>query len=133
MGNENQPDPAILKNKLDIKLPLIGFHDAPDPAVFKPLVTPKKNDCVFSFYKNWLRGETLHSTRESDGCGGAGSCLWGIQARSRKEFIKFLVDDEGLKVSGELMERFIDSTTAYRAENAHILIGPRKEEGWPLF
>ena len=131
MRKETQPDPAILRKKLDIKLPLIGFYDAPDPAIFKPLVTPKENDCIFSFYKNWLRGETLHSTRESYGCGGAGSCLWRIQARPRKEFIKFLVDDEGLKVSGKLMERFIDSTTSYRAENAHIFIGPLKEEGWP--
>jgi hypothetical protein len=131
MSNETQPDPAVLKKKLDIKLPLIGFYDASDPTIFKPLVTPKENDCIFSFYKNWLRGETLYSTKLSYGCGGAGSCFWRIQARSRKEFIKFLVEDEGLKVSGELMERFIDSTTAFRAENVHIFIGPLKEEGWP--
>lgn len=131
MRKETQPDPAILRKKLDIKLPLIGFYDAPDPAIFKPLVTPKGNDCVFSFYRNWLKGETLHTTRESYGCGGAGSCFWGIQARSKKEFIKFLVDDEGLKASGELMERAIGSRTPFRAENAHIFIGPLKEEGWP--
>ncbi len=52
MRKDNQPDPAILKKKLDIKLPLIGFYDAPDPTIFKPLVTPNKNDCIFSFYKN---------------------------------------------------------------------------------
>ncbi len=131
MRKETQPNPSILKKKLDIKLPLIGFYDAPNPTIFKPFVTPKENDCIFSFYKNWLRGETLHSTRESYGCGGAGSCFWGIQARSRKEFIKFLADDEGLKVSGKLMERFIDSTTSYRAKNAHIFIGPLKKEAWP--
>jgi hypothetical protein len=131
MSKETQPDSARLRKKLDIELPLIGFYDAPDPAVFEPLVTPAKNDCVFSFYKNWLKGETLHNTRESYGCGGAGSCLWGIQARSRKEFITFLADFEGLKVSGELMEAYIDSTVSYQAENAHIFIGPLKEEGWP--
>ncbi len=130
MRKETKPDSTILREKLDIQLPLIGFYDAPDPVLFKPLVSPKENDCIFLFYKNWLRGETLHSTRESYGCGGAGSCLWRIQARSRKDFIKFLVDDEGLKVSGELMEKFIDSTTPYRAENTHIFIGPLREEGW---
>jgi hypothetical protein len=131
MKKEMIPDSSILREKLELRLPLIGFFDAPDPSIFEPLVSPKGNDCIFSFYKNWLRSETLHSTRESYGCGGAGSCLWKIQARSRKEFIKFLVDDEGLKASGELMERFIDSTTPYRAENARIFIGPLKEEGWP--
>ncbi|MHB8055118.1 MAG: DUF169 domain-containing protein [Candidatus Aminicenantales bacterium] len=131
MKKETQPDPTRLLNKLDIDLPLIGFYDAPDPAVFEPLVTPYKNDCVYSFYKNWLKGETLHSTRESFGCGGAGSSFWKIQARSRKEFIKFLAEDEGLKASGELMETYIDSAAAYQAENDHIFIGPLKEEGWP--
>jgi len=130
MRKETQPDPALLLKKLDIRLPLIGVYDAPDPAAFKPLAIPKKNGCVFSFYGNWLRGETLHITRESYGCGGSGSCFWGIQARSREEFIKFLVDDEGLKASGELMERSIGSRTPFRAENAHIFIGPLKEEGW---
>jgi hypothetical protein len=132
MKKETQPNPAVLLKRLDIELPLIGFYDAPDPTIFQPLVTPKGNDCIFAFYKNWLQGETLHSTRESYGCGGAGSCLWRIQARSRKEFIKFLVDDEGLKASGKLMERYIDTAPSYRAENAHIFIGPLKEAGWPF-
>jgi hypothetical protein len=70
MKKETQRDPAILRKKLDTKLPLIGFYEAPDPAIFNPRVTPKENDCIFSFYKNWLRGETLYSTRESYGCGG---------------------------------------------------------------
>ena len=125
------PDSSVLRKRLDIRLPLIGFYDAPDPTFFKPLVTPKENDCIFSFYKNWLRGETLHSTRESYGCGGAGNCLWKIQARSRRAFIKFLVHDEGLKASGRLMMRSIGSTAAYRAENAHIFIGPLRKAGWP--
>jgi hypothetical protein len=131
MKKEKQADPSILKKKLNIKLPLIGFYDAPDPAIFKPLITPKENDCIFSFYKNWLKGETLHSTKESYGCGGAGSCFWRIQARSRKELIKFLVDDEGLKASCRLMEKSVASGKPYQAENAHIFIGPLKEEGWP--
>jgi hypothetical protein len=130
MKKESQPDPAVLQKRLDIQLPLIGFYDAPDPAIFKPLVSPKGNDCVFSFYKNWLKGETLQITRESYGCGGAGNCIWRIQARSKKEFIKFLVEDEGLKASAELMKRSIKSRTPYRAENAHIFIGPLKGEGW---
>lgn len=130
MRKDAPPDPARLRGRLDITLPLIGFYDAPDPAVFEPLVSPKGNDCVFSFYKNWLKGETVHSTRESYGCGGAGNCQWQIQARSKEEFLKFLVDFEGLKASRELMERSIAATAPYRAENAHIFIGPLKEQGW---
>ena len=40
MTKETQPNPDRLKKRLDIKLPLIGFYDAPDPALFKPLVAP---------------------------------------------------------------------------------------------
>jgi hypothetical protein len=131
MSKEAQPDPAVLRNALDIQAPLIGFYDAPDSAIFEPLVTPRGNDCVFAFYRNWLNGETLQITRESHGCGGAGNCFWGIQARSKDEFIKFLFEEEGLKASAALMERIIDAMLPYRAENAHLVIGPLKEEGWP--
>lgn len=69
---ESQPDFTRLLKKIDLNLPLIGLYDAPDPTDFEPLVKPKKGDCVFSFYKSWLTGQTLHITKDHYGCGGAG-------------------------------------------------------------
>ena len=90
---EVQPDYSQLVKRIDLFLPLIGFYDAPDPHPFEPIVQPDKGDCVFLFYKNWLKGQTLHITKEHYGCGGAGRWMCGIEIRSREEFIKFLVDD----------------------------------------
>jgi len=123
----NPPDPTTLIKRTDLTTPLIGFYDAPDPEPFKPLVRPKQRDCVFSFYKSWLKGETLHLTRNQYGCGGAGHWMWGIRSRSREEFIKFLVDDEGLKASHELMEKWIDSTKPYKAKHSHLFVGPYRK------
>ncbi len=130
MNNEIQPNPARLQKQLDIKLPLIAFYDGPDPSLFEPLVEPDARECVFCFFKAWLAGRTLHLTRERYGCGGAASSLWGIQTRPKPEFIKFLADEEGLKTSRELMEKWIDARRSYRAENDHLFIGPLKESAW---
>ncbi len=131
MTKETQPNPDRLKKRLDIKLPLIGFYDAPDPALFKPLVAPSQSECVFCFFKNWVNGETLHLTKDRYGCGGAGHWMWGIKVRSKKDFIKFLADDEGLKASHALMEKWIAARKLYKADHSHIFIGPLKEEAWP--
>lgn len=129
MKNE-QPNPEVLLKRIDLKIPLIGFYDAPDPEPFAPCVIPQPGDCVFRFYENWLRGETLHITKDHYGCGGAGRWMCGIQTRPRESFIKFLVDDEGLKSSHELMERWIDSGIRYRATHPNLLIGPLKKDQW---
>jgi hypothetical protein len=127
---DKQPNPGNLLKRIDLSIPLVGFYNAPDPNSFEPLVIPEPGDCVFRFYKNWINGETLHLTKEHYGCGGAGRALCGVQVRSRKDFIKFLVDDEGLKASYELMEKWIDSTKLYHSTHPHILIGPLREEQW---
>ena len=127
---DNPPDPTTLIKRTDLTTPLIGFYDAPGPKPFKPLVRPKQRDCVFSFYKNWLKGDTLHITRNQYGCGGAGHWMWGIRSRSKEEFIKFLVDDEGLKASHELMEKWIDSTKPYKAEHSHLFVGRYRKDLW---
>lgn len=131
MAQEIQPQPDRLKKKLDIGTPLIGFYDAPDPAIFEPLVSPKERQCVYAFYQCWLRGETLHLTKDRYGCGGAGHWMWGVQLRSRKAFLEFLVDDEGLKASHSLMGKWIDAAKPYRAEHPHLFLGPLREEAWP--
>jgi len=131
MNKEPQPDSSVLRRRLNIELPLVGFYDAPDPALFRPLVVPEENDCIFKFFKSWLKGKTLHLTRERFGCGGAGNCFWSIQMRSREEFIKFLVEDEGLKDSGELMIKSMASGKRYRADHDSLFIGPLKKNAWP--
>lgn len=120
-----------LLKRIDYTKPLIGLYDAPDPKPFEPLITPKPGDCIFSFFKNWVNnGETLHLTKEHYGCGGAGRWMCGVETRSRKDLIKFLVDDEGLKSSHELMEKWIDSSQPYQSDYPNIFIGPLKEDQW---
>jgi hypothetical protein len=41
-----------------------------------------------------------------------------------------LADDEGLKASHELMERWIDAGKPYRSHHPNIFIGPLKEDQW---
>jgi hypothetical protein len=131
MAKEKQPNPDRLKKRLNIKTPIIGFYDAPDPDLFEPLVSPEPRACVYSFYRPWLDGKTLHVTKDRYGCGGAGHWMWGIELRSRKEFLEFLVDGEGLKASHALMGKWIDSGKPYRAQNPHLFLGPLRDEAWP--
>jgi len=121
-----QPDPTHLLSLIGPDTPLVGLYDAPDPVPFSPLVEPApgRRACVFAFYANWLAGETLHITRENYGCSGAGRTLCGVETRSRDEFVRFLVDEEGLKASHELMNQWLDDRSPYEQAHSHILIGP---------
>lgn len=125
-----QPDPANLLNKIGITHPLIGVYDAPDPSPFEPLVRPKpgKWACIFMFYKKWLNGETLYITKDNFGCGGAGYWLCNIESMTREDFVKFLAEDEGLKSSHELMNRWLDYQETYKQNHPNLLIGPLKED-----
>ena len=131
MAKEKLPNPQTLRKRLDIRTPVIGFYDSPDPGLFEPFVPPEGRACVFSFYEHWLEGKTLHITKDRYGCGGAGHWMWGIEVRSRKEFLEFLVDGEGLKASHGLMGKWIDAARPYRAENPHLFLGPLRDEAWP--
>jgi len=121
-----QPDPSKLIHKIGVETPLIGFYDAPDVSPFEPLVRvgAGESSCIFSFYANWMNGETLHLTNDSFGCRGAGSCLFGVVTRSPEAMVTFLVDEEGLKSSRDHMRRWIERRGSYRPENANLLIGP---------
>jgi hypothetical protein len=124
-----QPDPTHLLKKIGIITPLIGFYDAPDVLPFEPLVRPKpgRHSCIFAFYHKWLNGTTLHISKVNFGCGGAGHHLCGITSRSRKDFVKFLVDDEGLKSSHDIMSQWLDCQKSYKQDYPNILIGPLQE------
>jgi hypothetical protein len=121
-----QPDSTNLRKIIGITNPLIGFYDAPDAGPFEPVVRPKPGEqmCVFSFYQDWLKGKTLDITKENFGCGGARSSICNVQTRSREDFVKFLVDFEGLKASRELMNQWLDHRRAYKQKYSDILIGP---------
>ena len=124
-----KPDPSFLLEKTGIDIPLIGFYDAPDADPFSPLVRPRPGvrTCVFAFFKQWLKGKTLHITKDNFGCRGAGDWLCGVPGRSHEEYITFLVDEEGLKSSYTLMDKWLDHSQRYQQEHANLLIGPIKE------
>ena len=121
-----QPDPDRLLEISGITNPIIGFYDAPDPVSFEPLVMPNpgQHACMFAFYKSWLNGKTLQLTKDNFGCGGAGYWIFDRETRSREDFVKFLVDDEGLKASHDLMNEWLDNHKPYQREYDNILIGP---------
>lgn len=125
-----QPDPGNLLERIGLKRPLIGFYDAPDVSPFEPLVepVPGKGTCIFAFYEHWLKGKTLHVTKENFGCRGAGSCLLGLDTRRREDLITFLLDDEGLKRSREIMHQWVGRRNAYRPDFTNVFIGPLRPD-----
>jgi hypothetical protein len=125
-----QPDPSKLLEKIGITHPLVGLYVAPDAAPFKPLVSvaPGEGTCIFAFYPHWLKGETLHLTEEHFGCMGAGSSLLGVVTRSPEEMVEFLVDEEGLKCSRDLMRQWLTRRKPRPPEYANVLIGPLRPE-----
>jgi hypothetical protein len=125
-----QPDPSTLLAKLRLATPIIGLYEAPDPQVFAPLVEPKGRACVFAFVQRWRQGKSLHLTSERYGCGGCARQFFGVETRSRQAFIDFLVGDEGLRASPELMEEWIDASRPLRREHEHILIGPLRANSY---
>jgi len=119
-------DPTTLLEIADLRLPLIGFYDAPDPAAFAPLVSPGEGStaCLFAFFPRWLEGATLHLTSERFGCSGAGRALCAVETRTRAQMVDFLVGHEGLKATPELMEEWLDVRRPYRPRHGNLLIGP---------
>ena len=124
-----QPDPTHLIERIGLTIPLVGLYDSPDPAPFAPLVTPKggRQQCVFAFYNQWTKGNTLHITKSQFGCPGANHWLCDVDVMPRDAFVKFLADDEGLRASHDLMNQWLDTQRPYQQEHANILIGPLRE------
>jgi len=120
------PDPTALIDAIGLEGPVIGVYDAPDPMPFAPLVAPKSGTraCVFAFFQAWRAGQTLHLTRDNTACGGASHWLWNTPTRSRADFVKFLVDAEGLKADHALMQQWLDASHPYQPTYEHLLIGP---------
>jgi hypothetical protein len=121
------PDWTRLIEKVGLKVPIIGFYDAPDATAFDPLVAPKpgKRACVFTFYRHWLAGKTPHLTKNTLGCPGAGQWLFGVVTGSREESVRFLVDEEGLKASHAQLYQWLDHARRYSPEHARLVISAR--------
>jgi hypothetical protein len=121
-----QPDPASILEILSIDEPVVGIYDAPDPERFAPLVQPTKRDCVFASREQWRQGLTLHLTRERHGCGARQ--LLDVNERTQEQMVAFLCDQEGLKASHELMDRWLESTANYQPRHGHLLVGPLRPD-----
>jgi hypothetical protein len=118
-----QPDPTAILEKLAITEPLIGFYDAPDPTPFAPLIEPAdEHECIFASYPRWREGATLHITETKHGCGAPH--VLGLQTRSQDEMVRFLVEEEGLRASPELMRQWLEAAPGYQPRHQHVLIGP---------
>ncbi len=122
------PDCSYLIEKTGLQYPIIGLYDTPNPSYFEPLVKPSSGRwaCAFMFFNRWLKNESVHLTADNHGCGGIGTYLFGLETRSRKEYIDFLCGEEGLKASGDLMGQWIDKSTPYKPQYSNIVIGPLK-------
>lgn len=120
------PDPTVLLERLFIENPLIGLYDTPSKEPFEPFVKP--DQCIFSSYTHWLDGKSIFITEDNFTCGGAGYSYFGVQQRSREDFIKFLAETEGLKASRELMSGWLEHYSTYEKENDYIVIGPLKDD-----
>lgn len=129
-----QPDPSELTKQIDLNLPLIGLYDSPDTEGFAPLVSaePGRHMCIFCFYENWIKGQTLLITRDNFGCGGAGKYLCNVQTRTKEDLVKFLKDGEGLKATHEIMSRWVDHGKPYEQEHANLLLGPLRADRYDL-
>lgn len=129
-----RPDPSNLIKQLDLNIPLMGLYDAPVTEGFEPLTSPEpgKHQCIFCFYENWLKGETLIITKDNFGCSGAGSCLCNVQTRTKEDLVKFLKDGEGLKATREIMNEWVDHRKPYVQEHSFLLIGPLRRDRYDL-
>jgi hypothetical protein len=121
-----QPNPTKLLEIAEIENSLVGFYDLPDPRPFEPFAKPRR--CIFSCYKNWLKGESICITEGSCSCRGGSYWIGGDEFTTRDNFAKTLNEREGFKSSHELMEQWLDNLEPYRIENGYVVIGPLREE-----
>jgi hypothetical protein len=123
-----QPNYNYLVEKLELSYPLIGFYDIPTTNYFleiKPAET-----CVFAYFKTWAKNKWVLITPKKFGCGGAGSWLCNVKTRSRKDYIHFLADEEGLKANHDLMGKWLDNMQGYSPQHANLVIGPLVPEAY---
>jgi len=120
------PDPTHLIAKADIRTPLIGFYDLPDPSPFVPFATPGR--CMFEAYEAWLDGKYICLSEKEFSCRGGGYWIGGSQFTTREKFGDRLNQQEGFKESDELMCQWLGNQKPYLIEHGYVVIGPLRED-----
>lgn len=119
-----------LRKKLAIETRPIGVYNLPGhfdlSDCFQPL--PGKNTCLFSWFDQWIAGKGLRLTTDNFGCGGCGYWWFGIERRTRKEFVDFLCHEEGLKATPELMNSWLDATPPFKPRYDQFYVGPLRND-----
>ncbi len=121
-------DANYLMDRLGMDLPLIGIYDAPHNAPFDNVIEPltHRRACMFAYYNAWMRGQTLKLTSTNFGCKGCGYWLFGKENRDREAFVDFLVDEEGLKSSRDIMNNWLDVTLPYKTKHKCLYVSTLK-------
>lgn len=119
------PDPEKLLEIAGIQRPLIGFYDVPDPSPFEPLATFE--GCIFSAYENWLRGESIALSAETEFCRGGRYWVCGERHTSLEGLARRLTEHEGFKASEGLMREWLGSQPPYQRTHEYVVIGPLRE------
>jgi hypothetical protein len=123
-----QPDSSRLRSEIKLEYPEIGFYDAPDmQEIFAPLMDT--NSCVFSCFNAWLKGKTLHLTKDNFGCTTCGRVLAGYNGVSKEKLTEFK-ESSGAKYTQEIKNALMGSRHAYHNEHANIYIGILRPEAW---
>ncbi|HRY99680.1 MAG TPA: DUF169 domain-containing protein [Bacteroidales bacterium] len=119
------PDPTFLLSNLRMNHPLIGVYDAPGDTVFPDIeeFAEHRRTCLFAFFGAWCEGRTLKITVERHGCGGCGHWWFGLENRTREEYIHFLADTEGLRADHARMGEWLDATRPYIPEHDALFTG----------
>ena len=112
----------------EIRFPLIGLYDTDRTNAFPDLSCPPpdRHVCVFAYFRHWCSGGYVKIAADQFGCGGAGYWMCNVRTRPRDAFVRFLADEEGLKASHELMNRWLDETPPFQPQQSAIVIGPLK-------
>jgi len=121
-----KPNIANLLEIADIKTPLFGLYDVPDSKPFEPFSRPKR--CIFSFYENWKKGESICISVNDSSCRGGGYWIGGVKFTTRENFAKDLNEREGFKSSNKLMKQWLDNQKPYKIEHGYVVIGPLRDE-----
>lgn len=121
---------SILLEKLNLKYPLLGVYDAPPESSFKKLIAPPENKriCMFAYFNQWAKGKTLKLSKDNSGCKGCGYWWFNKESQSQEDFVKFLVEDEGLKDTNDKMEQWLLDNNTYKPEYDSIFVGPIDDE-----
>lgn len=108
---------------------LVGVYDVSDRENFQPF--QKAGHCIFEHFSGWLNGYSTVIDSETAGsftCPGAGYWVYGIESQPRKSVADYLAGMEGLKVSPNVMCRWLKNVPPYKVQNKSIIISALKED-----